>query len=389
MKKGLGELRNLNEQTSDDDDDDEDNNLIEIQLQLSVIKVNFINLFTYSKLIRDEYQTFTETKLKLPEKFQIFQKEFKVSDENSIIFFSAFKNENFLINNHNYGDLYKLSNFFQVKKLIKFLNQYKNNHNFDIDFIINEILKKINEEASDDYIIGKFKFELESNLYNRANECLQNENFGLLPISIVYRILSKSEEIPNDLLFDFISKSIEERCTLFNFLNIQNLSDIKLGELFDLYDQNPNCFQYFPSNFGFLKSIITENKKMKTQLIELNEKCDKFQRYLDDACKMANFYFGGEDFIGDIFLHLGQCSERGNMLASLCIGFLYMITDDDSKKMNALPYLQKSIEQGNSYALLLIGTLYEEGECVEQSYSKAIEIYQESASKGNLVALCK
>lgn len=55
-----------------------------------------------------------------------------------------------------------------------------------------------------------------------------NENFGLLPISIVYRILSKSEEIPNDLLFDFISKSIEERCTLFNFLIIQNLSDIKL-----------------------------------------------------------------------------------------------------------------------------------------------------------------
>lgn len=226
-------------------------------------------------------------------------------------------------------------------------------------------------------------------MYNRANECLQNENFGLLPISIVYCILSKSEEIPNDLLFDFISKSIEERCTLFNFLNIQNLSDIKLGELFDLYDQNPNCFQYFPSNFGFLKSIITENKKMKTQLIELNEKCDKFQGYLDDACKMANFFFGGEDFFGDIFLHLGQCSERGNMLASLCIGFSYMITDDDSKKMNALPYLQKSIEQGNSYALLYIGTLYEEGECVEQSYSKAIEIYQESPSKGNLVALFK
>lgn len=47
MKKGLGELRNLNEQTSDDDDD-EDNNLIEIQLQLSVIKVNFINLHILS-----------------------------------------------------------------------------------------------------------------------------------------------------------------------------------------------------------------------------------------------------------------------------------------------------------------------------------------------------
>lgn len=89
----------------------------------------------------------------------------------------------------------------------------------------------------------------------------------MLPISIVDHIVSKSEEeISSDLLFDFISKSIEERFTLLSFLNIQNLTDSKFGELFDLYDQHPKYFfQYLPLDISFLKSIKDENKKIKDE----------------------------------------------------------------------------------------------------------------------------
>lgn len=391
-KQKDGELHNILEK--DDDDDEDENEKIEIQLQSSVIKVNYINLFTYSKLIRDEYQTLEKAKKNLSEKFQTFQNESKVTDDNSILFFSTFKNKNFLINNQTYCDLCKLSNFFQVKRLIKILDEFKDNHNFDPDFIINEILKQIQNNSDDAQLFNdsKFSFDMETNLYGKVNECLKNERFSLLPVSIVYRIISKStEEISSDLLFDFITKSIEKRCALLSFLNLSTLSDNKFGELIDLYGQNQHFFQYLPPNLMLLKTIKDENKAIKTQLDEMKEKYNKLQENLNDAFKFAEYMIAldrdsNAEF--EIAAFLESCSKRGNPLASLCISFLKL--DGPSQDYNfASNYMQKSYEEGNMYAPCSIGFFYEKGIGVKTDYSKAIEYYEQSAEKGDSIGFIK
>lgn len=416
MNQEHGEVHNLLEQINEDEDEDE---LIEIQLQKSTIKVNYVNLLTYSKFVRNEYQNLTETKLRLPKEFQTFQNKFNICDENSILFFSTFKNKNFYINNQNYWDLYKLSNFFQVKRLIILLNQYKDNHKFDIDLIISEMLKEIQNQANENYNIDELSFDLESILYKKVNECLKNERFELLPISIVYRILSKSEEeISSDLLFDFISKSIEERYTLLTFLTIQNLNDSKYDELIDLYDQNQIYFQYLPSNVSYLKSIKNENKKLKneneiiksenkkiknenerikdenekikTKLREMDKKCVKLQGHIDDVFHTIDFFMGMQkdaDF-SDIFAYINSCAEKGNVFALLCVGlvcYFFGENDDEIKNKSKLCF-EELHKQGIFHELLIIALIYENE---KEDYPKAIDFYQQSAEKGNQGAILK
>lgn len=388
-----GEMHNLLENNNEEEEEDE-NDMIEIQLQSSVIKVNYVNLFTYSKLIRDEYQTLKKAKLNLSGKFKTFQKEFKITDDNSALFFSSFKNAKFLINNQNYGDLCKLSSYFKVKRLTKILDQYKANHNFDPDFIINEILKQIANDSSYNLTNDDFSISMESTLCSKVNECLQIERFGLLPISMVYRIISKSEEISSDLLFDFISKSIENRCTLFAFLNVENLSDSKLDELIGLYDQYKGdaknfYFQCLPTaNLKLLKTIKDENKSMKTQIDQLNEKCNKLQGYLDDVCKFINYTLSEKDWPGSSTLsYTKSCSERGNEMASWMLGFIYANESDDVDETKLLSYFQKSIDEGNPYPMCLLGLLYEDGRSIEKDITKSIEYYKKSVENGNPIAL--
>ena len=119
---------------------------------------------------------------------------------------------------------------------------------------------------------------MESDLYNKVNECLQNEKFKQLPVSLIFRIITKSteENISNDLLLDFISKSIEEYYCLFTFIDIQNLSTDNLNELIKLYnkrkdDSYQSYFQYFPPSFWYIKSINEENAKLDNKNKELND----------------------------------------------------------------------------------------------------------------------
>lgn len=158
----------------------------------------------------------------------------------------------------------RIFKFFQVTKLSKILNKYKKTHFLDADFIINQILEQISFNKNDNFTDITPIFDMESSLYNKVNECFQSQQFGLLPISIVYRIIEKSEQdkISNDLLFDFISESIEERFILFTFLNVYKLTRTKFDELFDLYnktkDSNQNFFQHLPVDLLFIKSINDE-----------------------------------------------------------------------------------------------------------------------------------
>ena len=51
-----------------------------------------------------------------------------------------------------------------------------------------------------------------------------------------------------------------------------------------------------------------------------------------------------------------------------------------------MEYYLKAAEKGNDNALFNIGLLYDNGERVEQDYSKAMEYYLKAAEKGNVDA---
>lgn len=80
---------------------------------------------------------------------------------------------------------------------------------------------------------------MEECLSSKIDECIANVNFWKLPISIIYRIIERSDkqQFPNNLLYDFISKNIEERNLLFLFLNIRKLTDEKFNSLYELFER--------------------------------------------------------------------------------------------------------------------------------------------------------
>lgn len=219
-----GVLINLGNES--DDEESVSGHLIEIKLTSITIQISFIQLYKYSQLFRDKYLT-EESRESLSEEILQFQNQFDIKEENIILFFKLIQDENVSIINDNYRDLRKLSDYFKVQKLRKFLDKYSKNYLTDLDSIIIQIL---NSPLLKDPTMGyndTVNAELEDKLCDKINDCFQNSFFAKLPISIIYRILSKSEieNISSDLLFDFINASVEERYVLFHFLNIGKLND--------------------------------------------------------------------------------------------------------------------------------------------------------------------
>lgn len=190
--------------------------------------------------------------------------------------------KNVEICNEQFYDLCKLSEIFKVKPLEILLQKYSQNHSKDFDFIIKLMIE--NESEKNEIIsINKYFAQMEKILSENLNKCLENENFEKLQISTIYRIIKKSDtkNISSDLLYDFIAKSIKERCVLLHFLDIEKLSDEKLNEI--LYktqkeDEESNYYQYLPINFKYIKTLRDENLQLKIKIKELeriNEQIEK------------------------------------------------------------------------------------------------------------------
>ena len=142
--------------------------------------------------------------------------------------------------------------------------KYAKNHSNDIEFIINQIQANINDEREYENDSDNNSNEFEKCLINKINECLTNEKFNELPISIIYRIIksSSTKEIDSNILYEFIENKKEERYVLFGFLNVDNLNDDKFNDLYQNYinDQklkskstNTKYYEYLQHNIIFIK----------------------------------------------------------------------------------------------------------------------------------------
>ena len=152
-------------------------------------------------------------------------------------------------------------------------------HSNDIDFILNILIEhEKQDENFEVYSKIENSINIEDFLIDNINECLQKKMFAQLQISTIDRIIKKSDkqQISNDLLYDFISESIETRFSLFSFLQIEKLSDVKFKALYNNFIQfekngNDHYFQYLPVELEYIKKLKDEKECLEKQIIQLEQ----------------------------------------------------------------------------------------------------------------------
>lgn len=209
-----------------DDDDYENDDSFSFRFYSKIINLNYSNLIKYSKIIRETY-LFSDVFNRLPQEIQKIQEDFQLSVENIFIFFQL-SQQNYSIKGNNKFmykqcvDLLKMSKYFEVRKLTKEINDYIKKQNDNVDFIILMIQHEIETDKKGDKQEYKINLDIEKMLTRKINECLTNEKFSELPISIIYRIveLGTKNGMENDKLFNFIKKSFQKFYVLFQFVEI-------------------------------------------------------------------------------------------------------------------------------------------------------------------------
>lgn len=282
----------------EEEDEKNEHELIKIQLINNSISVNFSQLCKYSQTIREEY-LLKDVSERLSQDLQRFQKDYNIDEKNIIHFFELIQKEQISINNDEYFDFCKLSNIYKVTILQKILRKYSHSHSKDIDYIIHLMTEQ--KMPGNEYLFENdlYSVELEDILGSQIEKCLQNENFKKLPISTVFRIIEKNQDIPIsiDLLYDFIEELIEERYILFKFIDIQKLSNEKYDFFVNLYHQRKETsmkryYEYLQYDFDYVKSMRDEKTSNNEKIESLTNENHEFQTKITDLsdknCQIEN-----------------------------------------------------------------------------------------------------
>lgn len=240
------------------------------------IQISFFQFFKHSRFIQNEYLQ-NDIIDKITNRLQHYQSEFDIKKENISTFFKLLDDEQIEVSSDQYCDLCKLSEIFEVESLQELLDNYLENHSQNTDLMINLMIGQISSEKFAFFSRNQIAVHIEKCLRNSINKCIVNENFGKLPCSAIYRIFEKSDtqQISSDILYDFISKCIDERFLLFCFLNIRNLSDEKFNAMClnynDLKESNSmRYYDYLKIDFGYIKEL-KDDIQMKIHANKINE----------------------------------------------------------------------------------------------------------------------
>ena len=112
-------------------------------------------------------------------------------------------------------------------------------------------------------------------------------NFCELPTATVYRLLelNQGERVSADLLYEFISKSKEDRFPLLSFLKLQEMSEPKLEKLFHDYSKSSETMknkysQYLICDLVYIQQISEEKKSHERRIINL----EKDKKRIEGIC---------------------------------------------------------------------------------------------------------
>lgn len=346
-----------------EDENSEINEIVEIQLISAIVRVKFSLLCKYSNLIREEYHI-NDARNNLSAIFQNYQNEFNIKEKSIVTFINFILEKDVELKCDEYCDLSVLSQFFKVNKLIQILKRYLRSNSEDIGLISNLIIEQNSSKSS--YIITSDDIcaDMEEILIKNIEDCLQNDEFGKLPISTIYRIIVKSiEKVPTDLLYDFINESIEDRFALFNFIQIKDLSDDRLDHLLNEIEKKPTFyFDYIKNDFEYLK-LIREDLLSKKELVSsLSDEKNQLKSIIDDLQEENS-----------------QLRDKKNQLEKM---------NDLLKKENN--EFKSQFDQSQSHFLLLSNRLKKDKEDIKSKLNEYIESNEYYERESNFyLNLCK
>lgn len=104
--------------------------------------------------------------------------------------------------------------------------------------------------------------------------------------------------------------------------------------------------------------------------------------------RLSGMYFGGTDGVDQNFTKAAEWSQKsadqGDDLAQLILGWLYEEgTGVDQDYTKAAEWFQKSADQENAVAQSSLGAMYEGGKGVRQDYATALKLYHKAAEQNN------
>lgn len=286
MSNSSPERGNNNQKNYSENDYDEEDDLITYQFDSSTINFHYSHFAKYSRLIRNKY-LYPDVKNRLPQELRNFQEQYDINSSNIVFFFQLLQ-EDFIINQQldykQYTDLYKLSEILQVKKLSTNLIQYFNDHKVDSDFQIQIILHDIKSNTDTENSQFQLNSQIEDFLSSKIADCFNSENFAKLPISVIFRIVEKSDkqQLQSDSLYDFIKKDVNSLYPLFLFLKVENLSDEKFNEMFNFFNDPKGAFKPFlnclPCSLSYIMKLRDEKKSLEKQVEKVKSEKNKISK---------------------------------------------------------------------------------------------------------------
>lgn len=281
-------------------DNYENDDLITFEVDSKTTNLFYSQLVKYSKYIRDRYLFLDVIKL-FPQEINKFKEDYQVSPNSIFIFFELLHDnfdikENSVLTYEQCADLLKISKYLDIGKLTDQIKEHIKKCSTNVDFII-QILEYENR-ARNQNVEFEINSEMESLLTDKLDECLSNEKFIALPISMIYRIVMKSSKKVNlsDQIFDVIKKSLSKFFILFSFVELEKLSDDRVGEICELYknsdEKERQYFSYLKCNLEMIsemrihkKSIDDQLKEQQDEMNEMKMKITELQNMLKDALK--------------------------------------------------------------------------------------------------------
>lgn len=274
---------------SDIESEYENEESISIQLQSSVMQVLFSSL-VHVKYFRENY-TLKDIESRLSQDLIQIENEKHIKEQSIIIFFNILHGKMpEELTNDEYIDLFKLASLLhssKVSSFTKFIKNYSQSHLNNLQFSIQILLSIVNDQMALKTFGDQYLIQLEDNLSNEINFCLQDPYFSKFEIAIIHRIIDKSNKNDefHDLLYDFINESIETRYLLFQFMDIDKLSIQKLNDLFEKLPNNQKHYQYLLNcNVNYILSLKRNN-------IDLSRANDEFQKQITKYEIYDHHYF--------------------------------------------------------------------------------------------------
>ena len=225
---------------SDDIEEEEEHDMIVFHLSSEIIKINFYQFCKYSHLIQKEFHNTTSIQ-EIIENIENKIHQYHIKDESVKKLFKIFNDEQIEIAIDEYNDFCKLAEIFKVKSIKKLLKRTAQKFSENVQFLLNLLINRIEDLKSsesielfeNDYI----SYDIEEKLSKHVNDCLKSDNFSQLPISMVYRIIEKSDCKKKISLLSMLT--IHDFYPTYDLNEISEKSDkfIDLFTKFDIQDE--------------------------------------------------------------------------------------------------------------------------------------------------------